>query len=296
MLVIAITEGPRAQITDVKWAGVGEPRLPEVQKAAAVSPPAPYVVAEVNDARRRIEDVYRQQGFNIAEVEVQPTINADDTVVVTYAVVEGPQQVLQGVELAGLEVTNRKVVNQALRFELGQPVDLDQWALARKRLYDTNVFRLVDIQQVPLGDPADGVQQVKAVVTVEEYPAWSVRYGFQFEGEREAALDEFTNTRNAGVVAEVRNPNLLGRALTGGVFGMYQRDRRDVSVLLATSRLFGWRARSTIYGFYSRDRFRNRPSAIAASRRQASARPALAGPRIPDRLRLPLRAQSHSYS
>ena len=159
--------------------------------------------------------------------------------------------------MAGLEVTNRKVVNQALRFELGKPVDLDEWALARKRLYDTNVFRLVDIQPVPIGDPVNGVQQVKAVVTVEEYPAWSVRYGFQFEGERQAALDEFTNTRNAGVVAEVRNPNLFGRALTGGVFGMYQRDRRDASVLVATSRLFGWRARSTLYGFYSRDRFRN---------------------------------------
>ncbi len=257
VLVIAIKEGPRAQITDVKWAGVGEPRLPELQRAAAISPPAPYVVAEVNDARRRIEDVYRDQGFNSATVEVQPAVNADDTVVLTYDVVEGPQQVLQDVELAGLEVTNRKVVNQALRFELGKPVDLDEWALARKRLYDTNVFRLVDIQQLPLGDPVNGVQQVKAVVTVEEYPAWSVRYGFQFEGERQAALDEFTNTRNAGVVAEVRNPNLFGRALTGGVFGMYQRDRRDASFLVATSRLFGWRARSTLYGFYSRDRFRN---------------------------------------
>ncbi len=170
VLVIEIKEGPRAQITDVKWAGVGEPRLPELQKAAAISPPAPYVVAEVNDARRRIEDVYREQGFNSAAVEVQPTVNADDTVVLTYDVVEGPQQVLQDVELAGLEVTNRKVVNQALRFELGKPVDLDEWALARKRLYDTNVFRLVDIQQVPLGDAVDGVQQVKAVVTVEEYP------------------------------------------------------------------------------------------------------------------------------
>ena len=265
VLVMVIKEGPRAQITDVKWAGVGEPRLPGLQKAAAISPPAPYVIAEVNDARRRVEDVYRGQGFNSAAVEVQPTVNVDDTVVLTYDVVEGPQQVLQDVELAGLEVTNRNVVNQALRFELGKPVDLDEWALARKRLYDTNVFRLVDIQQVPQGDPVNGVQQVKTVVTVEEYPAWSVRYGFQLEGERQAALDEFTNTRNAGVVAEVRNPNLFGRALTGGVFGMYQRDRRDASVLVATSRLFGWRARSTLYGFYSRDRFRNPDTSVIES-------------------------------
>ncbi len=42
------------------------------------------------------------------QVEVQPTIDADDTVVLTFDVVEGPQQVLQDVELAGLEVTNRQ--------------------------------------------------------------------------------------------------------------------------------------------------------------------------------------------
>jgi len=129
--------------------------------------------------------------------------------------------------------------------------------VARKRLYDTNVFRLVDLQPVPTGEPVNGVQQVKALVKVDEYPEWSVRYGFQLEGERQANLDEFTSTRNAGVVGEVRNPNLFGRALTGGLFGMYQRDRRDATMFLGTSRLFGWSARSTLYGFFSRDRLRS---------------------------------------
>lgn len=257
VLVIDIKEGPRAQITGVTWAGVGELRLPDVQKATEISTPAPYVAADVNDATRRIEDQYRRQGFNSAEVEAQPAISDDDTVVLTFSVTEGPQQVLQEVQLAGLDVTSDKVVTQALRFELGKPVDLDAWALARKRLYDTNVFRLVDLQPVPLGDQVNGVQPVKAVVTVEEYPAWSLRYGFQLEGERRAELDEFTSSRNAGVVAEVRNPNLFGRALTGGVFGMYQRDRRDATLFLATSRLFGWRARSTLYGFVTRDQLRD---------------------------------------
>ncbi len=257
VLVLDIIEGPRALVTEVKWAGVGEPRLPEVRQVVEMAPPAPYVAAEVNAARRRIEDLYREQGFNSAEVEVRPAIAEDDTVALTFEVAEGPQQVLRDVEVAGLDVTSGKVTRQALRFELGKPVDLDEWALARKRLYDTNVFRLVDIQPVPLGEAVDGVQPVKAVVTVEEYPAWSVRYGFQLEGERRAELDEFTSTRNAGVVGEVRNPNLFGRALTGGLFGMYQRDKRDASVFVATSRLFGWRARSTLYGFFQRDRFRD---------------------------------------
>lgn len=257
VLQIEITEGPRARITDVKWAGPAESRIPELLKAAALETPAPYVNQNVVDARSRLEDYYRQQGFNDAAIDVQPAIAPDDTVALTFNIAEGAQQVLADVEIAGNEKTNGKVLTQALRFELGKPVDLDEWAVARKRLYDTNVFRLVDIQPVPLSEANNGVQEVKAVVTVEEYPVWSFRYGFQLEGEREAELDEFTSTRNAGVVAEIRNPNLFGRALTGGLFGMYQRDRRDASLFLATSRLFGWSARSTMFGFFARDRTRD---------------------------------------
>jgi outer membrane protein insertion porin family len=229
----------------------------ELEKAANLKTPSPYVNADVNDARRRVEDFYRKEGFNNAEVELQPSIAPDDKVSLTFSVIEGTQQVLQSVDISGNEITKQKVLTQALKFELGKPVDLDEWAKARKRLYDTNVFRLVDLQSIPVGDPVNGVQQVKAVVKVEEYPAWAVRYGFQFEGERQAQLDEFTNTRNAGVVGELRTPNLLGRALSAGVYGMYQRDRRDATVFLGTSRLFGWAARSTLYGFFSRDRIRD---------------------------------------
>ena len=257
VLPVEIKEGPRAQITKLVFTGVGEARLPQIEKAAALTPPAPYVAAEVNEARVRIEEQYRRQGFNDAEVEVEPAIAPDDTVMLTVKVAEGSQQVLRAVELTGNEVTKSSVLTQALRFKVGEPVDLDEMTLARKRLYDTNVFRLVDIQTVPVGDTVDGVQPVRAVVKVEEYPAWSFRYGFQLEGERRAELDEFTSSRNLGVVSELRTPNLFGRALTGGVFGMYQRDQQDASVFVATSRLFGWSARSTLYSFFQRDRVRN---------------------------------------
>jgi outer membrane protein assembly factor BamA len=249
-----ITEGPRAQVTSLKWAGVADARLPEIEKATAIMTPAPYVASDVNDARIRIEEQYRRQGFNEVEVETQPAIAADDTVGLTFEVREGTQQILQSVEITGNEVTNGHVLSEALRFEIGKPVDLDEWTLARKRLYDTSVFRLVDIQPIAQGDAVNGVQPVKAVVAVEEYPQWAFRYGFQLEGERRTEVDEFTSSRNAGVVGEIRTPNLFGRALTSGVFGMYTRNTQDASVFVATSRLFGWRARSTLYGFYQRDR------------------------------------------
>jgi outer membrane protein assembly factor BamA len=261
VLLIEIKEGPRAEITNLKWAGVGDARQTAMEKAAAIITPAPYVALSVNDATRRIEDQYQRQGFNDAEVEVETTVAADDTVELNFKIAEGTQQVLQSVELTGNDVTRGKVLTQALRFELGKPVDIDEWTLARKRLYDTNVFRVVEIQPIPVGEAVNGVQPVKAVVKVQEYPSWSLRYGFQLEGERQAALDEFTNTRNAGVVAEIRNPNLFGRALSSGVFGLYERDRQDATLFLGTSRLFGWRARTNLYGYFQRDRLREETGA-----------------------------------
>jgi len=257
VLPISIVEGPRAQVTSITFAGVPDARLPMVRKAAELQAPAPYVAVDINAAMARVERQYRQDGFNTAEVSVTPAVADDDTVSLAVTVTEGVQQVLQEVENSGLEVTRGEVLSDALRFELGKPVDLDEWARARKRLYDTNVFRLVDIQPVPIGEPVNGVQPVKARVVVEEYPQWSFRYGLQLESERQAEFDEFTSTRNGGVVAEIKNPNLFGRALTAGAFGMYQYDRRDATVFLATSRLFGWRARSTLYGYYTRDRIRD---------------------------------------
>jgi outer membrane protein insertion porin family len=258
VLTFDITEGPQAMVTDVKWTGFAPERLAAMQKVAAVTTPMPYAAAQVSAALNRVDDEFRRLGFNDADVEVQPTVGADDTVTLTFAATEGVQQVLANVEITGLEVTRGKVLTEALRFTLGQPVDLDEWAIARKRLYDTNVFRIVDVQPVPVGDAVDGVQPVKAAVSVEEYPEWSFRYGFQLEGERQLEIDEFTSSRNLGVVGELKNQNLFGRALSLGLFGMYQYDRRDVTLFLGTSRLFGWdRARSTLYTYFSRDRIRD---------------------------------------
>jgi outer membrane protein insertion porin family len=258
VLTFDIIEGPQAVITDVKWSGVAAERLPQMEKTAALAPPSPYVAATVSEALGRVDIEYRRLGFNEADIEVQPTVSEDNTVTLNFVVEEGVQQVLKDVEMTGVEVTSGKVLTEALRFELGKPVDLDEWAVARKRLYDTNVFRLVDIQPVPLGDPVNGVQPVKAMVSVEEYPEWSFRYGFQLEGERHLEIDEFTSTRNLGVVGELKNPNLFGRALSLGLFGSYQYDRQDATLYFGTSRLFGWqRARSTLYTYLSRDRIRD---------------------------------------
>ena len=166
-------------------------------------------------------------------------------------------QILQDVVTTGTSRTREGVVTRALRLPLGEPVNLEQWSLARKRLFDTNVFRSVDIQAVPIGDPVDGDQPVRARVTVEEYPHWRLRYGFQVDRER---VEEGVDGRfelSPGAIGEVRNQNLFGRALTAGVATRVERDFQRLNLFGQAPGFFGLPVRSSVFASASTENIRD---------------------------------------
>jgi outer membrane protein assembly factor BamA/autotransporter translocation and assembly factor TamB len=258
ILPVRIVEGPQAQITSVSWTGVPTEHEYIVKGSLGLQLPQAFLTADVNGARRRVERAYQTIGFNNVDVQLTPQIGPDDSVALTFAIEEGPQQILQEVTVTGNAQTAGTVITEALHFEIGKPVNRDEWAQARKRLYDTNVFRQVTLEAAPTGTLPGGQQAVRADVAVQEYPPWTVRYGAQLQGDREEDLQSFIRKQNFGVVADIKNPNLFGRALTGGLFGQYQWDQRDAVLFLATSRLFGFHAaRSTLFGSLSQVRLRD---------------------------------------
>ena len=186
VLPVTIQEGPRAVIREVRWAGVSEARLALVKDNANLHAQQPYTLAAVNTARDHVERHYRTQGFNSVQVAATAVpIDSTATVDVDFTITEGAQEILKEVVTSGTTRTRNGVLIRALRLRVGQPANAEEWSLARKRVFDTNVFRTVDIQSVPIGDPVDGVQPVQARVTVEEYPPWRLRYGVQVDRERE---------------------------------------------------------------------------------------------------------------
>ena len=257
VLPVTIVEWLQARVTSVTWEGVAPSRRAGIEAAADLELPAAYTSATVSAVRRRVTAPYREQGFTTVEVDVVPRIDETGTAVtLEVSVVEGPQSVLTEVVTSGLNRTSPDVVSGALRLPIGKPVNLTDWAQARKRLYDTNVFQQVDLLPVAAGEMTDGVQPTRAQVSVREFPAWRLRYGLQVEGDRIESLGELTQEQNLGVVAELRNQNLFGRALTLGLFGQYEYDAQDATAVLSTGRLFGWRARTNLFTFFNRDRLR----------------------------------------
>jgi outer membrane protein assembly complex protein YaeT len=274
-LPLEITEGRRFVLEAIEFPGVNPDRIVPVAQAANLQLGMPYVTTDLEAARRRVQDYYATLGFNTVDVEIEPQPDNTEAVVdVAFAVTEGPQQIVREVTTQGETHTRPGVIRRALRIEPGQMVNLRQWSQARKRLYDTNVFRQVDIEPIPIEptpeDKVAGVQPVRVVVRVIEYPVWRLRYGMQLNDERTsletAPIEE--RQQNIGILADIRNQNLFGRAFTAGIAGRYDRDRRSESVFISNSTFFGLPLRSNAFIFDSRQRFRADQEIISISDRR----------------------------
>jgi hypothetical protein len=93
--------------------------------------------------------------------------------------------VLAGVDITGLRATDQTVVTRALKADLGGPVNLEDWAKARTRLYETGVVRSADIRFQPASEVREGaaIEPVRVAVRLEERPPYRFRYGAKF-GDR----------------------------------------------------------------------------------------------------------------
>jgi outer membrane protein insertion porin family len=262
VLPMQIDEGRQFVIGTVTFPGVSPELADEVAAAARLEAGTGFDTAEVDAARERVERFFAFRGFNAAQFEVDTHADAPGSRVhVVFAVREGLRQVLRDVTVQGATRTDEGVVRRALRLRLDRPVNLAAWSQARKRLYDTNVFRQVDIQPEPmeatLDDIAAGIQPVRAVVRVVEYPVWRLRYGAQYTDERADVPDPDGDNRlqSLGVLADLQNQNLFGRAITAGIAGRYERNRQAGSLFTSNSSFFSLPIRTSGFVFMSRQRF-----------------------------------------
>ena len=254
VLPVHIVEGPIFRLLRVEVEGVLRYPVEDATRAAGLQPGAVFTESTAEDARRRLDAYYRMRGHNSVRVAVRTAIDrgrAEATL--TLVVDEGAQQILQEVSVSGAEGTRSSVIENALRFESGTPVDMSEWYRARKRLFQTNLFRRVDLTAEPVTrtPPVGGIQPVRARVVVEEWPRSRLRYGFQLNEERPESESEGTSI-TPGFVADFTRRNLLGRAATVGLSARVERREQTGRTFLTLPSLFGLPIGSSL--FLSRSR------------------------------------------
>ena len=257
-LNVSIVEGPVFHLSTVVVDGAERWSVDQVQAATGLTPGAVYRAGLAESARAAILVAYRAAGFTAVRVRVDASVDAPgETVTLMVSLEEGRRQLLSGVEVQGAAHTNPGVVDRALQLTPGQPVDPAGWNRARKRLYDTGVFRSVDITAVPIGSEsgasAGTEEPVIARVSLEEWPLYRLRYGLQVIDEQKPA-GEVSARGQIGVVADLTRQNLFGRAVTLGSAVRYDTVQQAGRAFIVfpsflgraiTSNLFASRLRET---------------------------------------------------
>ncbi len=232
------------------------------------------VTADLDAARRRVQDFYARLGFNLVQVDVEPVPDKTAPRWLTWRSLstEGPQQILREVATEGATRKRAKASWSRARcaFGRGEPVNLADWSQARKRLYDTNVFRQVDFEPLPLEptpeDKAANIQPVRAVVRLIEYPVWRLRYGLQFNDEKVTDV----RRRRRAAQSEPRRPRRhpQSESLRSRAHRRHRRSRTSAiaearACFMSNASFFGLPVRSNGFMYDSRQRFRCRNGDVA---------------------------------
>ena len=136
----------------------------------------------VADAVRELERQFRRAGYRGTRVSAESTTRADGgTVDLVFNVLLGQRARLQEIRVAGATDTSPALIERTMALDEGEALSFDRLNRARDRLYDTGLFRTVNLETAPIpnadGTPNPGL--LRANVTVEELPKYRLRYGFQ---------------------------------------------------------------------------------------------------------------------
>ena len=257
LVSIRVDPGPVFVVDDVRVEGAARLEAIMVRDAVGLAAGDTYDPAAVERARERLAARYRREGFLRAGVQVQQAVDAQRPAVdVTFDVTEGPRQVLAAIGVFGNRGIEEDVIVRAMALPVGEPVSADGWLRARTRLFDTGLFRRVDVEAVPMEEPGDDplLQPMRARVTVQEWPLVRLRYGFQVEEQRPETEADGRDLV-PGISADLTRRTLFGRAVSlGAAFDYERRERRGRGFINAPT-MFGWPIESSLVGEWARAEF-----------------------------------------
>ena len=256
---LTVDAGPVFTIASVAFEGVRALPIETVRETAGITGGMPFDPSVPEAARQRLVALYRREAFPTPAVMVRQDVReGESTVDVTFAVTEGPRQVLGEVVVSGNRAIDSDVIVRALDLRLDEPVRAEELLRARTRVFDTRLFRRVDVSSEAMeASPAGLAPQatpMRLLVTVEEWPALRVRYGLQVAEERPEGKIEGRELV-PGLSADLTRRTLFGRAVgVGAALDLQRRERRARGFLNAPT-FAGWPLESSLVLERSRKTF-----------------------------------------
>jgi outer membrane protein insertion porin family len=160
---IPIRLGPRAWLWDVAFTGVKSVAERAVADAAQVPLGQPVNTAQLEEARRRIVDWYKELGYYYVDVKYALEPSPDNTRArVRFDVSEGDQVIVRDIVLHGLDHTHEGVVRRRIALQVESPYRTSDVRTTQERIATLGVFASVTVS---LAEPY--VPQARKDVIIE---------------------------------------------------------------------------------------------------------------------------------
>ena len=203
-VTLAIKEGERYKVRDIKFGGNTLGREEQFRKALALKPGDTFSGEKLSQTEKKITDDLGAIGYAFASVNPVPTIDREKREVdYTLNIDPGRRAYVRRITIAGNQRTRDEVIRRELRQFEGAWFDSDKIALSRDRVERLGYFSDVQIQNVPVPGVPD---QVDLVVKVTERPTGNMMFTAGYSSTEKMLLGVAFN-----------EPNFLG---TGNTFGI----------------------------------------------------------------------------
>lgn len=176
-ITYTVEEGPRYKVADVA-VNIGQAQLQADGLKAGVKTGVGdyYDASKVDKSVENLTLEASRQGFVFAKVNPDIQRNNDNTLNITYNVVEGPRTYIERIDIVGNLRTEDEVIRRELQLFEGDAYNRVLIDRARRRLTALDYFDKIDFTEEP-GSAAD---KVVLVVNVQEKSTGSITFSIGF--------------------------------------------------------------------------------------------------------------------
>lgn len=188
-LRIPVKLGPRTQLWDVAFNGVTALSPARLAKAAEVELGKYVSTVELEEARRRLVDVYKEEGYAFADVRYSLEPSPDHTRArVRFGVSEGEKVIVRDIVIRGNFYTRENVIRSRIALVVGEPYRASLVRKTEERIATLGAFSSVSVS---LDNPYVPQRNKTVIITVVERkrqytevaPGFSTGEGFRLRAE-----------------------------------------------------------------------------------------------------------------
>jgi outer membrane protein insertion porin family len=171
-LRIPVKLGPRTVLYDLTFTGVHALTEALLVRDADLSLGEPANTLKLEDARRKILERYKEEGYAFVDVKYTLEASVDHTRArARFDVVEGEQVLVRDILIRGNTRTSDAAIRRRIALEVGKPYRTSRFRSTEERIATLNVFSNVG---VALEDPYVPQKSKTVIVTLTERRAQSI--------------------------------------------------------------------------------------------------------------------------